>query len=607
MLEASKPVVAVTAVRTGCGKSPTSRRIGAILLMAAGLRVGLVRHPMPYGDLEAMRVQRFTSLEEIDAAHPTLEEREEYEIPVSMGMTVYAGRRLRRRPRARAARVRRAHLGRRQQRPALRAPGPARRRRRIRCAPGDELTYHPGETNLLRADVVVVNKIDSAEPRVVARVLEHVESVNPLATVDHRPLARDARARAIAHGVRVLVVEDGPTLTHGGMAFGAGTVAALRDGAAELVDPRPFARGSIADVLAEYPHIGKVLPAMGYSDARCSASSRRRSKPADADVVVAGTPIDLARRRDHAPSDQARALRARGGRAADAGRRRSHRCCASCAGPTALTEQRVVSVAAPPIPQHLLRISDLEAESIVGAPRPGRGHEDAPARLRRGAPRRHARLLLREAVHAHPGLVRGCRRAARDASAPAPTRRAPARPRRDDRGHGPDALRLRGRNRGADVLAGDGRASRGGVHGSRDQRADRRPPSVPGAGRPADDPGALRTARGRCTWPSSERATTSRRRSSRRERSRGCTSIVACPPGHEPAVEGAHVVHDPRRGGRRRRRRLHGRLGVDGRGGRAGRAAPRVRAVPRRRTTAWLPRVPTRSSCTASPRTAAKR
>jgi predicted GTPase len=292
MLEAAEPVVAVTAVRTGCGKSPTSRRIGSVLI-GAGLRVGLVRHPMPYGDLEAMRVQRFTTLEEIDAAHPTVEEREEYEIPVQMGMTVYAGVDY-------AAVLELAQKecdvliwdGGNNDLPFVRpdlhivVTDPLRS--------GHEVTYHPGETNLLMADVVVVNKVDSAERSDVERVIEQIERVNPLATIitARSPVTLDPGPPL--QGKRVLVVEDGPTLTHGGMAFGAGTVAALTDGAAELVDPRSFARGSIAGLYETYPHLGRVLPAMGYSDEMLD-DLRETIDASDADVVVAGTPIDLAR------------------------------------------------------------------------------------------------------------------------------------------------------------------------------------------------------------------------------------------------------------------------------------------------------------------------
>lgn len=292
MLEASKPVVAVTAVRTGAGKSPTSRRIGSILT-AAGLRVGHVRHPMPYGDLAAMRVQRFTTLEEIDAAHPTLEEREEYETPVSLGMTVYAGVDY-----AAVLELAQGECdvliwdGGNNDLPFVRPDLHVVVTDPLRA--GDELTYHPGETNLRLADVVVVNKVDSADHESVARVLDDVASVNPLATVVMARSPVSLEPGPPLAGRRVLVVEDGPTLTHGGMPFGAGTVAALKERAAELVDPRSFAHGSIADTFAAYPHIGKVLPAMGYSD-EMLAELEETIEAADVDVVVAGTPIDLAR------------------------------------------------------------------------------------------------------------------------------------------------------------------------------------------------------------------------------------------------------------------------------------------------------------------------
>ncbi len=292
LLEAAKPVVAVTAVRTGCGKSPTSRRIGSVIL-AAGLRVGLVRHPMPYGDLEAMAVQRFTSIEEIDAAHPTLEEREEYEIPVSMGMTVYAGVDY-------AAVLELAQTesdiliwdGGNNDLPFFRPDLHVVVTDPLRA--GHEVTYHPGETNLLCADVVVVNKVDSADQHDVERVLRNIEEANPLATVITARSPVTLAPGPSIEGKRVLVIEDGPTLTHGGMAFGAGTVAALKGGAAELVDPRSFAVGSIAGLYSEYPHLGKVLPAMGYSDEMLH-ELEQTIEASDADVIVSGTPIDLAR------------------------------------------------------------------------------------------------------------------------------------------------------------------------------------------------------------------------------------------------------------------------------------------------------------------------
>ncbi len=292
MLEAAKPVVAVTAVRTGCGKSPTSRRIGSVRL-AAGLRVGLVRHPMPYGDLAAMAVQRFTTIEEIDAAHPTIEEREEYEVPVSMGMTVYAGVDY-------AAVLELAQTesdvliwdGGNNDLPFFRPDLHVVVTDALRA--GHEVTYHPGETNLLRADVVIVNKVDSADRGEVEKVLHHIETVNPLATVVTARSPVTLEPGPSLEGKRVLVVEDGPTLTHGGMAFGAGTVAALTEGAAELVDPRSFAVGSIAELYSTYPHLGKVLPAMGYSEEMLH-ELEQTIDAAEADVVVSGTPIDLAR------------------------------------------------------------------------------------------------------------------------------------------------------------------------------------------------------------------------------------------------------------------------------------------------------------------------
>jgi predicted GTPase len=292
MLEASRPVVAVTAVRTGSGKSPTSRRVGSLLL-EAGLRVGVVRHPMPYGDLEAMRVQRFATLDDIDDAHPTLEEREEYEESVALGMTVYAGVDY-----AAVLELAQAESdvlvwdGGNNDLPFFRPDVHIVVLDPLRA--GDELAYHPGEANLRLADVVVVNKVDSAERDAMAKVLASIEAVNPSATVvmARSPVKLDPGPSL--RGRRVLVVEDGPTLTHGGMAFGAGTVAALREGASELVDPRPSARGTIAAAFAEYPHLGRVLPALGYSEAMLR-DLEATIAATDADVVVTGTPVDLDR------------------------------------------------------------------------------------------------------------------------------------------------------------------------------------------------------------------------------------------------------------------------------------------------------------------------
>jgi predicted GTPase len=248
---------------------------------------------MPYGDLEAMRVQRFATLQDIDDAHATIEEREEYEEPVSLGMTVYAGVDY-----AAVLELAQAECdvlvwdGGNNDLPFFRPDlhvvvvDPLR--------PGHERTYHPGEANLLRADVVVVNKVDSATPDQVRAVLRTVARANPLATVVTAESPVELDPGPSLRGKRVLVVEDGPTLTHGGMAHGAGWVAAREEEPAEIVDPRPFAQGSIAGVFAAYPHVGPVLPAMGYSDAMLE-DLERTIEAADVDVVVTGTPIDLGR------------------------------------------------------------------------------------------------------------------------------------------------------------------------------------------------------------------------------------------------------------------------------------------------------------------------
>ena len=292
MLRSVKPVVAICAVRTGCGKSQTTRRVGRILL-DTGLRVALVRHPMPYGDLEAMRVQRFASVADIDASHPSLEEREEYEEPVRMGMVMYAGvdyEQILRRAEAECDVV--IWDGGNNDFPffvpdlQITVVDPLR--------PGHELAYYPGETCLLRADVVVVNKIDSAAPADLAQVISNVQAVNPSAQIVRAASPVTLGQGPPLSGKRVLVIEDGPTITHGGMPFGAGTVAARRKGASEIVDPRPYAVGSIAGIYARYPGIGAVLPAMGYGDeqlAELGATVRR----APCDVVVIGTPMDLGR------------------------------------------------------------------------------------------------------------------------------------------------------------------------------------------------------------------------------------------------------------------------------------------------------------------------
>ena len=291
-LHSTKPVVAVCATRTGCGKSQTSRKVGQILL-DAGLSVALVRHPMPYGDLEAMRVQRFASLADIDASQPTVEEREEYEEPVRMGMVIYAGvdyEAILRQVEEEADVV--VWDGGNNDFPFF-APDllivvadPLR--------PGHELLYHPGETNVRMADVVVVNKVDSAEAHDVERIVENVAAVNPLARVIFAMSPPRLDAGPDLHGRRVLVIDDGPTLTHGEMPFGAGLVAARNAGAGKIVDPRPYAVGSLRDVFAAWPQLTNVLPAMGYSDEQLR-ELEQTVNAVDCDVVVTGTPIDLSR------------------------------------------------------------------------------------------------------------------------------------------------------------------------------------------------------------------------------------------------------------------------------------------------------------------------
>jgi predicted GTPase len=292
MLESRKPVVAVCAARTGSGKSQTSRRIGKLLL-DEGLKVALVRHPMPYGDLEAMRVQRFATLEDIDASHPTIEEREEYEAPVELGMVMYAG-------------VDYGEIlvqaqdeadvivwdGGNNDFPFFRPDllfvvvDPLRA--------GHELKYHPGETNLRMADVVVVNKVDSASSAQVERVLADIAEINPSLTVVKAasPVSLD-EGPSLA-GKAVLVVEDGPTITHGGLPYGAGTVAARAADVGLQIDPRPFAVGSLTGVYEQYPHIGSVLPAMGYSDEQLH-ELEQTINAIDCDAVITGTPMDLGR------------------------------------------------------------------------------------------------------------------------------------------------------------------------------------------------------------------------------------------------------------------------------------------------------------------------
>jgi len=290
-LKSCRPVIAVCAIRTGCGKSQTSRYLVRVL-RGLGRRVAVVRHPMPYGDLASQAVQRFASREDLDAARCTIEEREEYEPHLDQGAVVFAGvdyHAILRASEAEADVI--LWDGGNNDWPfytpdlLITVTDPLRA--------GHERLYHPGETNLLMAHVVIINKVDSASADAIAAVRRSIAEMNPAADViEARSEISADRAVPLA-GRRVVVVEDGPTLTHGGMEFGAGTVLARREGAV-IVDPRPFARGSIRQTFERYPQMGPLLPAMGYSD-RQIAELRESIEAVPADLVVCGTPMDLGR------------------------------------------------------------------------------------------------------------------------------------------------------------------------------------------------------------------------------------------------------------------------------------------------------------------------
>jgi len=295
MIKSTKPVIAVCAVRTGCGKSQTSRRIAEVL-MANGLKVIAVRHPMPYGDLEAQKVQRFATIDDLKKHNCTIEEMEEYEPHIARGNVIYAG--------VEYEAILRA---------AENDPGgcdvilwdggnndfsfynpdlmiavtdPHR--------PGHELSYYPGEVTLRLADVVVINKIDSADYANILTVRDSIAKVNPTAVVVDAASTISVENPEMIRGKRVLVVEDGPTLTHGEMKIGAGIVAAKRYGAAEIIDPKPYAVGKLAETYRLYPHIENLLPAMGYGEEQMRDLSETIER-ADCDSVIIATPIDLAR------------------------------------------------------------------------------------------------------------------------------------------------------------------------------------------------------------------------------------------------------------------------------------------------------------------------
>jgi predicted GTPase len=295
MLKSRLPVIAVSAARTGCGKSQTSRFISR-RLRESGLRVAVLRHPMPYGDLVAQRVQRFATPMDLDAAQCTNEEREEYEPHLEIGNVVFAGVDY-------AAILDQAEKegdiliwdGGNNDYPFLVPDLHVAIADALR--PGHVDTHHPGEAVLRMADVVVVNKVDAAASHDVQRLVDAVKAVNPRAVVVRAasPVTLD-RPELVA-GRRVLVVEDGPTLTHGGMSYGAGLVAAVGAGAAEIVDPRAGAPPAVAAVFARYPHIGRVLPAVGYDEAQLAALAETL-RHAACDVVVSASPVDLAARMD---------------------------------------------------------------------------------------------------------------------------------------------------------------------------------------------------------------------------------------------------------------------------------------------------------------------
>jgi predicted GTPase len=292
MISSVKPVIAVTAARTGSGKSQTTRRVAEIL-KANGKTFAVVRHPMPYGDLTKQAVQEFRSEADLEKHDCTIEEREEYEPHLEMGTTVYAGidyeRILRQAEQEHEVIV---WDGGNNDLPFykpdlhLTVVDPLR--------PGHVLRYHPGETNVRMADVIVINKIDSAAPEDVANVREDVRAVNAKARIVEATSPISLSNGHDMAGQRVLVVEDGPTLTHGEMAFGAGVVIAKQQGARELIDPRPYAVGSIADTFDRYPHMGPLLPAMGYGQAQI-LELEQTINASEADLLVVATPIDLTR------------------------------------------------------------------------------------------------------------------------------------------------------------------------------------------------------------------------------------------------------------------------------------------------------------------------
>jgi predicted GTPase len=295
MIKSNKPVISVVATRTGCGKSQTSRKV-IEHLMEKGLKVVAIRHPMPYGDLAAQKVQRYAEVDDLKKHKCTVEEMEEYEPHIVRGNVIYAGVDYQ------------AILDEAEKDPDgcdvilwdggnndfsfykpdlnITVADPHR--------PGDELSYYPGEVNLRIADAVVINKMDSASPEGIQTVRKNIEKVNPGAVVIDGASPISVDDPSVIKGKRVLVVEDGPTLTHGEMKLGAGTIAAQKFGAGEIIDPRPFTVGKLSETFEIYPNIGKLLPAMGYSDQQLKDLETTINNT-DCDSVIIGTPIDLNR------------------------------------------------------------------------------------------------------------------------------------------------------------------------------------------------------------------------------------------------------------------------------------------------------------------------
>ena len=292
MIRSAKPVVSVCAVRTGCGKSQTTRKVAAVL-KAAGKKVAAIRHPMPYGDLAKQDVQRFATLEDLQKHDCTIEEMEEYEPHINQGTVVFAGADY-------EAIAREAEKeadiilwdGGNNDMPfykpdlAIVVTDPHR--------PGHELAYFPGETNLIMADVVVINKVDTADPQGVETVRNNIKAVNPGAVIIEGASPITVEDSDLITGKKVLVVEDGPTLTHGEMKIGAGMVAAEKFGASEMVDPRSYLIGKLKETFEHYPDIGTLLPAMGYGDEQIQDLEATINNT-ECDLVIIGTPIDLRR------------------------------------------------------------------------------------------------------------------------------------------------------------------------------------------------------------------------------------------------------------------------------------------------------------------------